>query len=168
MELTTDYLVVGAGASGLVFADTLIAESDADVLLVDQRHEPGAIGVTPTRSSVCTRRRASTGSTREAWFNDRRTAQPLDLIGDTIESLSLAAEITAGGCDPDTMLTQFEDAGQVMRLDQRTVPTMYRGSMLSIAEVERLKSITDVVRLGRLTRDRERPARPGRRRSDPP
>ena len=87
---------------------------------------------------------------REAWFNDRRTAQPHDLIGHTIESVALAAEIIAGGGDPDTMLNQFEDAGQVIRLDQSTVPTMYRGSMLSIAEVERLRSITDVVRLGRL------------------
>lgn len=41
MQLTTDYLVVGAGASGLAFADTLIAESGADVLIVDRRPEPG-------------------------------------------------------------------------------------------------------------------------------
>src|SRR5665809_53537 len=41
MQLTTGYLVVGAGASGLAFADTLIAESAAEVLLVDRRHEPG-------------------------------------------------------------------------------------------------------------------------------
>ena len=87
---------------------------------------------------------------REAWFNDRATAQPLDLIGGTIQSLSLAAEVIAGGADPDTMLKQFEDAGQVMRLDRSTVPTMYRGAMLSSAEFERLSSITDVVRLGRL------------------
>lgn len=40
-ELETDYLVVGAGASGMAFADTLIAHSDADVVLVDRRHRPG-------------------------------------------------------------------------------------------------------------------------------
>jgi hypothetical protein len=40
-ELVTDYLVVGAGASGMAFADALIAESDADVVLVDRRHRPG-------------------------------------------------------------------------------------------------------------------------------
>jgi cation diffusion facilitator CzcD-associated flavoprotein CzcO len=37
----TDYLIVGAGAAGLAFADALIAASDADVVLVDRRHGPG-------------------------------------------------------------------------------------------------------------------------------
>jgi hypothetical protein len=40
-EIETDYLVVGAGASGMAFVDTLIQQSDADVLLVDRRHRPG-------------------------------------------------------------------------------------------------------------------------------
>lgn len=40
--LETDYLVVGAGASGLAFTDALIADSDADVVIVDRRHAPGA------------------------------------------------------------------------------------------------------------------------------
>lgn len=37
----TDYLVVGAGASGLAFADTLVAEADVEVTLVDRRDAPG-------------------------------------------------------------------------------------------------------------------------------
>jgi hypothetical protein len=40
-EIETDYLVVGAGATGMAFVDTLIAESDADVVMVDRRHRPG-------------------------------------------------------------------------------------------------------------------------------
>ena len=40
-EIETDYLVVGAGATGMAFADALVAESDADVVLVDRRHRPG-------------------------------------------------------------------------------------------------------------------------------
>ena len=40
-ELETDYLVVGAGASGLAFADALVAETDADVLMVDRRPRVG-------------------------------------------------------------------------------------------------------------------------------
>lgn len=36
-----DYLVIGAGASGLAFVDTLIHESDATVIIVDNRHKPG-------------------------------------------------------------------------------------------------------------------------------
>jgi hypothetical protein len=40
-EIETDYLVIGAGASGMAFVDALIAESDAAVVMVDRRHAPG-------------------------------------------------------------------------------------------------------------------------------
>ena len=41
-HLETDYLVVGAGASGMAFVDTLIADTpDIDAILVDRRHRPG-------------------------------------------------------------------------------------------------------------------------------
>jgi len=40
-EIETDYLVVGAGASGMAFVDSLVAESDAEVVIVDRRHGPG-------------------------------------------------------------------------------------------------------------------------------
>jgi len=36
-----DYLVVGAGASGMAFADALIEHADVRVALVDRRHGPG-------------------------------------------------------------------------------------------------------------------------------
>jgi hypothetical protein len=41
MTIDTDYLIVGAGAAGMAFADSLIADSDADVVMVDRRHRPG-------------------------------------------------------------------------------------------------------------------------------
>lgn len=37
----TDYLIVGAGASGLSFADTLLEETDAHITLVDRRDKAG-------------------------------------------------------------------------------------------------------------------------------
>ena len=37
----TDYLVVGAGASGLAFADALVAEADVEVIVIDRRPAPG-------------------------------------------------------------------------------------------------------------------------------
>ena len=36
-----DYLVVGAGASGMAFVDCLIGESETEVVLVDRSHRPG-------------------------------------------------------------------------------------------------------------------------------
>ena len=40
-QVETDYLVVGAGATGMAFVDTLVAESDVDVVMIDRRHRPG-------------------------------------------------------------------------------------------------------------------------------
>src|ERR1041385_5809400 len=37
----TDYLVIGAGALGMGFVDTLVPRTDADVVLVDRHHSPG-------------------------------------------------------------------------------------------------------------------------------
>ena len=40
-EIETDYLVVGSGAVGLAFADTLLTESDARITIVDRHGKPG-------------------------------------------------------------------------------------------------------------------------------
>lgn len=37
----TDYLIVGSGAVGMAFADILLTESDANIILVDRYHKPG-------------------------------------------------------------------------------------------------------------------------------
>jgi hypothetical protein len=39
--IEADYLVVGAGAMGLAFTDTLVSESDAAVVVVDRNDRPG-------------------------------------------------------------------------------------------------------------------------------
>ncbi|MDQ3739979.1 MAG: NAD(P)-binding protein, partial [Actinomycetota bacterium] len=41
MKIETDYLVVGAGASGLAFTDALVAETDAEMVVVERRAGPG-------------------------------------------------------------------------------------------------------------------------------
>lgn len=40
-ELEADYVIVGAGAAGMAFADTLLTETDASLVLVDRRAAPG-------------------------------------------------------------------------------------------------------------------------------
>jgi hypothetical protein len=40
-ELKTDYLIVGTGAVGMAFADTLLTETDANIILVDKYQKPG-------------------------------------------------------------------------------------------------------------------------------
>lgn len=41
MSLSTDYLIVGAGALSMIFADQLLTETDADIVIVDRRAAPG-------------------------------------------------------------------------------------------------------------------------------
>jgi len=40
-HIETDYLVIGAGAVGLAFADTLLAETDAHITIIDRHGKPG-------------------------------------------------------------------------------------------------------------------------------
>lgn len=40
-QMDTDYLVIGAGTAGLAFADTLLAETDAHITIVDRHGKPG-------------------------------------------------------------------------------------------------------------------------------
>jgi hypothetical protein len=39
-KLDTDYLIIGAGAQGMIFADQLLTDSDASMVIVDRRHMP--------------------------------------------------------------------------------------------------------------------------------
>ncbi len=41
MRVETDYLIVGAGARGLAFADALLSEADVELTLIDIRQDPG-------------------------------------------------------------------------------------------------------------------------------
>ncbi len=40
-HLETDYLIIGAGAVGMAFADVLLSETDANIMIVDKHHKPG-------------------------------------------------------------------------------------------------------------------------------
>lgn len=40
-EIETDYLVIGAGATGVAFVDALVHRADVDVVMVDRRSRPG-------------------------------------------------------------------------------------------------------------------------------
>lgn len=41
MKLTTDYLIVGSGAIGMAFADILVEESNATLIIIDKYPKPG-------------------------------------------------------------------------------------------------------------------------------
>ena len=41
MDLETDYLVIGSGAVGMAFVDTMLRETDAEFVMIDDRAVPG-------------------------------------------------------------------------------------------------------------------------------
>jgi len=41
MPIETDYLVIGAGAIGMAFVDTLLTDTEAQIVMVDRHHRPG-------------------------------------------------------------------------------------------------------------------------------
>ncbi|HLY50123.1 MAG TPA: NAD(P)-binding protein [Solirubrobacteraceae bacterium] len=89
---------------------------------------------------------------RDAWFYDRRYFQPLEQVGAVMEGISLDAEAGALAADIDELFERLEGSGRFVRVDPSHPATMYRGTMLSPGELEALRQIRDVVRLGRVRR----------------
>ena len=40
-HVETDYLIIGSGAVGMAFADTLLTETNANIIIIDRHHKPG-------------------------------------------------------------------------------------------------------------------------------
>jgi hypothetical protein len=89
---------------------------------------------------------------RDAWFYDRAHFQPLELVGAIMEGISLDAEAGAQAASLDELFERLESSGRFVRIDRSRPATMYRGTMLSRRELEALRQIADVVRLGRVRR----------------
>jgi NAD(P)-binding Rossmann-like domain len=89
---------------------------------------------------------------RDAWFYDRRHWQPLEQVGAIMEGISLDAEAGAQAASVGEVFEQLEASRRLVRIDPSRPPTMYRGTMLSARELDALRQIADVVRLGRVRR----------------
>jgi NAD(P)-binding Rossmann-like domain len=131
-------LPVDAGrASGFAVVGSGKTAVDACIWLLDSGVEPDRIRwIRP----------------RDAWFYDRRHFQPLEQVGAIMEGISLDAEAGAQAADVQAIFEQLEDSGRFLRIDPTWPATMYRGAMLSRRELDALRQIKDVVRLGRVRR----------------
>jgi hypothetical protein len=69
-----------------------------------------------------------------------------------MEGISLDAEAGALAADIGELFERLEASGRFVRIDSSHPATMYRGTMLSAGELEALRRIEDVVRLGRVRR----------------
>ena len=89
---------------------------------------------------------------RDAWFHHRADFQPLEQVGAIMAGLSLDAEAGAQAEDVDDLFERLEASGRLVRIDRSRPATMYRGTMLSGRELDALRQIEDVVRLGHVRR----------------
>ena len=126
----SQYVIVGSGKTA----------TDACIWLLDNGVDPGAI---------CWVR------SRDPWMLNRAVVQP-----DAVVFLGTAAaimEAAAAASTADDVFLQLEDAGVMLRIDRSVIPTMAKVPTLAHWELDRLRTIDRVVRLGHL-----RHAEPGR------
>jgi hypothetical protein len=132
-----DLVNVAGSGSGFTIIGAGKTAMDACVWLLEHGVDPNAIQwIRP----------------RDAWLLDRRFQQPLKLLPDLIEGVSLYLEAAAEAEDRPDLFRRLEDCGQLVRLDARVTPTMYRCATVSDRELGALRSIERVVRLGRVRR----------------
>lgn len=125
-EPGSGYTVIGAGKTAM----------DACSWLLDSGVEPATIRwIRP----------------RDTWLLDRAFTQPLELVGSLIEGVSLSLEAAACAENVADLFHRLEACGQLVRLEEAVEPTMYRCATISQDELERLRLIENVVRLGRVT-----------------
>jgi hypothetical protein len=119
------YVVVGSGKTA----------TDACIWLLANGVDPGAIcWVRP----------------RDPWMLNRAVVQPdpavfIGMAADVLEAATAAASA-------DDLFLRLEEAGVVLRIDRSVTPTMAKTPTLAQWELDRLRTIEDVVRLGHLRR----------------
>jgi hypothetical protein len=120
-----EYTVVGAGKTG----------ADACLFLLRNGIDPDRIRwITP----------------RDSWFLNRAQIQPGDFFESTANALIGQFKHVAESTSIPNLFDRLEADGLLLRLDTSVTPTMYRCSTVTIAELDQLRSITNVVRMGRV------------------
>jgi hypothetical protein len=130
-EAPARYVIIGAGKTAL----------DVCVWLLER----GAAA-----SSICWIK------PREAWWLNRRFQQPHTLWPDYYRGVAVQVEAMAQATSVEDLFARLEQLGIVLRMDTGVSPDMFRGAVTSEAELELIRQIEDVVRLGhvkRITRD---------------
>ncbi|MFP5332981.1 MAG: NAD(P)-binding protein [Acidimicrobiia bacterium] len=85
---------------------------------------------------------------RDPWMFNRAVVQP-----DPIINLGTVAAIFEAACEassPDDLFARMETAGVMMRVDPNVTPTMAKTPTLARWELERLRTVDNVVRLGHI------------------
>ena len=89
---------------------------------------------------------------REAWLLNRSFFQPGEHVGGMLEGIARQMEAAAGAASADDLFHRLEAAEQFRRVDPEVRPTMYKSATIAGWELDLLRRIKNVVRLGRVRR----------------
>jgi hypothetical protein len=90
---------------------------------------------------------------RDSWLINRDTTQPGEaFFHRSAGGQARQFEAAAGATSVQDLFERLEEAGVLLRIDKAVRPTMYRGATISTTEVEMLRTIRNVVRLGHVRR----------------
>ena len=90
---------------------------------------------------------------RDSWYLDRANIQPGGEFADRIfRGLENQMRAIAEAEDIDDLFERVDATGQLLRLDSDVWPTMYRCATVTRAELDQLRRIGNVVRLGHVER----------------
>jgi hypothetical protein len=129
-EAPSQYVVAGSGKTA----------TDACIWLLDNGVDPDAIvWVRP----------------RDPWMINRAAVQPDPVVFLTTEADIMEAAEAASS--PDDLFLRMEEAGVMVRIDRSVTPTMAKIATLAHWELDRLRTIERVVRLGHIVQ-----VKPGR------
>lgn len=122
------YVIVGAGKTGM----------DAVLWLLKSGVDPAKIRwVMP----------------RDSWMWDRAAIQPgTDSQVGALTWMSNQMEVSATAATLDELFLALEERGNLMRVDPEVTPTMWRCATVSVAELEQLRRVTNIIRMGRVQR----------------
>jgi hypothetical protein len=89
---------------------------------------------------------------RDAWLLDRAQLQPgPTFAGNSQGAIGARIEASRDATSVDDLFARLEAAGNLLRLDPMVRPTMYRCATVTVAELDQLRRIADVARLGHVT-----------------
>jgi len=89
---------------------------------------------------------------REAWLRNRSYTQPGTLVGHILQGIALEMESAARATSAEDLFDRLEASGQLRRVDPSVTPTMYKSATIGDWELDLLRRIHRVVRLGKVRR----------------
>ncbi len=88
---------------------------------------------------------------RDSWLVNRVTTQPgIEFFNESIGGQGKQFEALAAGTDIQDVFLRLEANGQMLRIDTSHMPSMFHYATISTGEVEVLRRIKNVIRMGRV------------------